>query len=123
MESLDLVKDITIHDGFNPSTHLYLYLESKVGEGRFIFKQQVNLVVSKIVPVYKMDFVYPVQHNSLIGTVQAVGSPQETFEMMDVEEKVREILKNNGYIELTDYDLKDTVYEWKALTSTLLIGD
>jgi len=115
LENLELVKDIFIHDNFNPSTYLYLYLDNKIGEGGFIFKQQVNLVVSKIVPVYKMDFLYSVKHNSLIGTVQAEGSPQETFEMLELEEKIREIFKNCDYIELTDYDLKDTVYDWNIL--------
>ncbi len=115
LETLELVKEITIHDNFNPSTNIYLKLESKDGDGGFTLKQQVNLVVSKIVPVYTMDFLYSFKHNTLTGTVEAFSSPQETFEMMEVEEKVTEIFKTYDYIELTDYDLKDTVYDWKEL--------
>ncbi|MGO4693436.1 hypothetical protein AB4Z50_04055 [Paenibacillus sp. 2TAB26] len=90
-------------------------MEDKYGADGFIFRQRINLVISKIIPVYKMDYLYLVKHSSLVGELGTFGSPQETFEAMEAEEQITGLLKTNNYIELTGYDLQDTIYEWKEL--------
>lgn len=113
--SIKEIKNIKIHDNFSPSTHIFIDLLDKIGEGGFVLKQQINLTVSKIIPVYKKDFLYFVKHNSLVGEIGTLGSPQETFESLLVDEEIRKIFKSHNFIELSEYDLYDTIYDWSEL--------
>ncbi|WP_331700235.1 hypothetical protein [Paenibacillus sp. IITD108] len=94
---------------------MYLKLKDKVGEGGFVLLQEIQLTISKIVPVFEYMLFHEVKHNSLIGNLGLVG-PANTFELIEAEVEVKEILQKYGYIHLSqEYDLYDTVYDWEQL--------
>jgi len=115
LNQINVIKNIKIQDNFSPSAHIYIDLEDKCGAEGFIFRQRINLLISKIIPVFKMDYLYLVKHNSLVGELGTFGSPQETFEALQAKEQIMNLFKTNNYIQLTEYDLHDTIYEWKEL--------
>ena len=108
---------VKIQDGFNPSVHVYLTLEELSGEGGFSLVQEIQLTISKIIPVYNYVLLHKINHSSLDGILSLVG-PANSFSFIELEEYVNEIMRNNGYQELSDeYDMFDTVYEWDKLSN------
>lgn len=108
---------VKIHDGFNPSSHVYLTLEELIGEGGFSLVQELQITISKIIPVYHYVLLHKIKHPSLDGFLGLVG-PANSFAFIELEDYVNEIMRNNGYLELSDeYDMFDTVYEWVNLTN------
>jgi hypothetical protein len=94
-------------------------LNERTGDGGFIFKQQIQLTISKIIRVFKLNILYSVQHESLGGEIQTFGTNQETVEMLSITKEIIEILEGIGYIELHGaYDLSDTIFEWNQLDMT-----
>ena len=112
---IDQISDVKVQDGFSPSVHVYLKLRDRLGEGGFVLRQEIQLTISKIAPVYEYLLFHEVKHSALVGNLGLVG-PANTFELIEAEVKVNEILQNYGYIQLShEYDLNDTVYEWEEL--------
>ncbi len=108
---------VKIQDGFNPSVHVYLTLEELSGEGDFSLVQEIQLTISKIIPVYHYVLLHKIKHSSLDGILGLVG-PANSFSFIELEECVNEIMRYNGYQELSDeYDMFDTVYEWDKLSN------
>lgn len=106
---------LKIQDGFNPSAHVYLTLEELKGEGGFSLVQEIQITISKIIPVYHYVLLHKINHSSLDGFLGLVG-PANSFSLIELEEYVNHIMRNNGYLELSDeYDLFDTVYDWDNL--------
>lgn len=109
------VAEVKVQEGHSPSAHVYVKLKDVHGEGGFVLQQEIQLTISKIVPVYKYVPFYVIRHNSIVGEMGLVG-PSDTIELIETEELVNNILERHGYIELSyDYDLYDTVYEWNQL--------
>lgn len=109
------VSEVKVQDGFSPSTHVYVKLEDMLGEGGFVLQQEIQLTISKIVPVYEYWLFHEVKHNALVGNLGLVG-PASTFELIEAEVQVNKILEQYGYIRLShEYDSYDTVYEWEQL--------
>lgn len=106
---------VTIQDDFYPSTHVYLTLDEIKGEGGFSLVQELQLTISKIVLVYYYVLLHKIKHSSLDGFLGLIG-PASSFSFIEIEEYVKSIMANDGYIELSDeYDLFDTVYDWDNL--------
>ncbi|MCY9528151.1 MULTISPECIES: hypothetical protein [Paenibacillus] len=109
------VSEVKVQDGFCPSAHVYLKLKDRLGEGGFVLLQEIQLTISKLVPVYEYLLFHEVKHNALVGNLGLVG-PANTFELIEAEVQVNKILQQHGYIQLShEYDLYDTVYEWGQL--------
>ncbi len=58
---------LKIQDGFNPSAHVYLTLEELKGEGGFSLVQEIQITISKIIPVYHYVLLHKINHSSLDG--------------------------------------------------------
>lgn len=85
------------------------------GEGGFCLSQEIQLIFSKIVPLYSYDLVYLMKHDSLKSDLDLSGS-SSTLEMIETETGMRSIMEKAGYLLLNhEYDLYDTVYEWSEL--------
>jgi len=109
------ISEVKVQDGFSPSAHVYVRLKDRRGEGGFVLQQEIQLTISKIVPVYEYLLFHEVKHNALVGNLGLVG-PANTFELIEVEVQVNKILQQHGYIQLShEYDLNDTVYDWGQL--------
>ncbi|MFE4569815.1 hypothetical protein [Paenibacillus chitinolyticus] len=109
------VSEVKVQDRFSPSIHVYVKLKDRQGEGGFSLKQEIQLKISKIVPVYEYLLFHEVKHNALMGNLGLVG-PANTFELIEAEVQVNKILQQHGYIPLShEYDLHDTVYDWGQL--------
>ncbi|MEC0226227.1 hypothetical protein [Paenibacillus alba] len=107
--------EVKVQDRFNPSAYVYMKLQEHRGEGGFILLQEMQLTISKIVPVYQYLLYHRIKHDSLQGFLGLVGSA-DTFEFMEVEAKVNKIFQQSGFIKLShEYDAYDTVYEWSHL--------
>lgn len=109
------VAEVKVQEGHSPSAHVYVKLKDVHGEGGFVLQQEMQLTISKIVPVYKYNILNCIKHNSIVGFLGLFGGA-DTFELMEVEEQIQNILEQQGYIRLyEEYDLYDTVYEWNQL--------
>jgi len=90
-------------------------MEDVQGDNGFLFEQQINIKVSKLTPVYILDFGYKLRHNLINGIYEIVGAA-ESLELIQGENQIRRIMEKQGYIELSYlYDFYDTVYEWHEL--------
>lgn len=109
------VKKIKVQDNFLPSVHVYLELKEVSDNHSFSLFQEIQIVVSKIIPVYYINYVYKIKHHLVVGELGLGGAPQ-TFEMMEASDDVIEVMDKQGFIALdSEYDLKDTVFEWDEL--------
>ncbi|MBR2568622.1 MAG: hypothetical protein IKE34_05505 [Paenibacillus sp.] len=109
------VEKIEVSSRYWPSTDVSMQLTSKVGEGNFLFNQIIQLRISKIMPVYDINFYYSIKHNVIEGTLDLWGPPQ-TASLMDLNSSISEMMEYNGFLGLSEvYDLHDTVYEWSDL--------
>ncbi|WP_334073537.1 MULTISPECIES: hypothetical protein [Paenibacillus] len=112
---LKKVEKIENRDGYFPSFDIYLKLQNVKGEGGFLLTQEIHLQVSKIIPVYQMNYLYGIKQDKLDGILDLSGAPQ-TFDMLEVQKEVKEKLKQKGYIELYDkYDSSDTIFDWEEV--------
>lgn len=112
---LKKVERIENRDGYFPSLDIYLKLFDVEGEGGFLLAQEIHLQVSKIIPVYQMNYHYSFKHEKLDGILDLSGAPQ-SFDMLEVEKEINKKLKQKGYIELHQkYDSNDTVYDWEEI--------
>lgn len=109
------VKKIEVRNRNWPSTEVYISL-NEVSDGTFALQQEIQIRVSKILPLYEMSFLHNIKHKSLKINLDLWGPPQ-TFELLDVAEVIRDSLTDLGYQELSElYDLYDTVFEWHELS-------
>ncbi len=80
-----------------------------------MLSQEVQIRISKILPVYDYLLFHKVRHKSLVGDLGLVG-PANTFELLETEAELNKIFERNGYIRLShEYDVYDTVYDWHYL--------
>ena len=113
--SLNEIKNVKILNRNWPAIDVSLELTSLTGEGGFLFEQNIQLRISKILPVYDINFRYNIKHAALTSDIDTWGPPQ-TGILMDLQEYINDLMKLNGFLELSElYDLHDTVYEWKDL--------
>ena len=99
----------------SPSSEIIIQMEDVQGDNGFLFEQQINIKVSKLTPVYILDFGYKLRHNLINGIYEIVGAA-ESLELIQGENQIRRIMEKQGYIELSYlYDFYDTVYEWHEL--------
>lgn len=71
--------------------------------------------VSKLVPVYVLDYSYSLRHDLIDGAYDIVGTA-ESLELIQGTNYINKIMKEKGFIELSYlYDYYDTVYEWNQL--------
>ncbi|OWR32518.1 hypothetical protein CDO73_02630 [Saccharibacillus sp. O23] len=113
--SLEHIVEIKAQHQVSPSNYFYIKLPDVKGEGGFCLSQEIQLIISKIVPVYTYDLVYLMKHDSLKSDLDMSGS-SSTLEMIETETSIRSIMEKAGYLLLNhEYDLYDTVYEWSEL--------
>ncbi|QGQ95854.1 hypothetical protein EHS13_13695 [Paenibacillus psychroresistens] len=111
------VLDIDIRERYSPSTEVFINSKKVLGEGSFMFEQEVQIRISKIIPVYSMEFCYGIRHNTIISQINTWGPPQTEF-LINAQEIITKLFASNGYILLGEqYDLYDTVFDWKKLKS------
>ncbi|TQR42779.1 hypothetical protein [Paenibacillus popilliae] len=107
--------NIEVKNSVNPSSEILIQLEDIKGEEGFLLGQQINIKVSKLAPVYIVDFSYKLRHNLIDGIYEIVGMA-ESLELIQGATLIRRIMEEKGYIELSYlYDFYDTVYEWHEL--------
>ncbi|WP_028531899.1 hypothetical protein [Paenibacillus sp. UNC217MF] len=112
---LNEVEKINVSSRYWPSIDVSMHVTSKIGEGNFLFNQIIQLRISKIIPVYDVNFCYKIKHQVIAGTLDMWGPPQ-TAALMDLDNCISEIMVLNGFLGLSElYDLHDTVYEWSDL--------
>ncbi|MCI1694300.1 hypothetical protein [Aneurinibacillus aneurinilyticus] len=109
------IKEIGVRNFVNPSSEIIIQIEDIQGEDGFLLEQQINIKVSKLIPVYILDFSYKLRHNLIDGIYEIVGMV-ESLELIQGANQIRRIMEEKGYIELSYlYDFYDTVYEWHEL--------
>ncbi|WP_374018152.1 hypothetical protein ABU162_29560 [Paenibacillus thiaminolyticus] len=109
------ISDIVIQDGFSPSAHVYIKMKDRYGDGGFILSQEIQMRISKILPIYEYLLFHKIRHSSLVGDLGLVG-PANTFELIETEVEINKMFEGNGYIKLShEYDSYDTVYDWDCL--------
>ena len=109
------VKTIQVKNLVNPSSDILIHMEDIKGENGFLLEQQINIKISKLIPVYILDFCYALRHGLIDGVYEIVGMA-ESLELIQGATMIRKIMKEKGYIELSYlYDFYDTVYEWHEL--------
>ncbi|MNW41258.1 hypothetical protein D3C74_183920 [compost metagenome] len=97
-----------------PSAEVYISL-NELSDDSFTLLQEIQIRVSKILPLYNVSFLHSIKHELLKSNLDLWGPPQ-TFELLEVVDVIRDSLSNLGYRELSElYDLHDTVFEWHEL--------
>lgn len=113
--NLNSAIDVEIRDRNWPSIDMYIKLQDVKGKGNFQLEQEIEIRVSKILPLYSISYGYEVRHETLQEKLSLDGSPQ-TLDMLNAQTEISSIFQKNGYIELSYiYDLHDTVFEWHEL--------
>ncbi|GAA0134692.1 hypothetical protein YSY43_15320 [Paenibacillus sp. YSY-4.3] len=114
MYEIQGVSRIEVRNKNWPSTEIYISL-NELPEDSFTFLQEIQIRLSKVLPLYEMSFLHSIKHESLESNLDLWGPPQ-TFELLKVVDVIRDILSNLGYQELSElYDLHDTIFEWHEL--------
>ncbi|MFV9830958.1 hypothetical protein ABOZ80_02760 [Bacillus stercoris] len=114
-EKIKGLKKIEVRDLNNPSGEIDIHLQSLSGENGFHLEQQINMKVSKLVPVYVLDYSYSLRHDLIDGAYDIVGTA-ESLEFIQGTNYINKIMQEKGFIELSYlYDYYDTVYEWSEL--------
>lgn len=109
------LKKIEVRDLNNPSGEIDIHLQDLSGENGFHLEQQINMKVSKLVPVYVLDYSYSLRHDLIDGAYDIVGTA-ESLEFIQGTNYINKIMQEKGFIELSYlYDYYDTVYEWSEL--------
>ncbi|MFE3577292.1 hypothetical protein [Lysinibacillus sp. NPDC059133] len=109
------IKKIQIRNLVGPSSEIIIEMKDLQGKEGFLLEQKINILVSKLTPVYILDFSYKLRHNLIDGSYEIVGMA-ESLEVIQGANQIRRIMENKGYIELSYlYDFYDTVYEWREL--------
>ncbi|MGG1246356.1 hypothetical protein [Bacillus spizizenii] len=109
------LKKIEVRDLNNPSGEINIHLQDLSGENGFHLEQQINMKVSKLAPVYVLDYSYSLRHDLIDGTYDIVGTA-ESLEFIQGTNYMYKIMQEKGFIELSYlYDYYDTVYEWSVL--------
>ncbi|MEC3758079.1 MULTISPECIES: hypothetical protein [Bacillus] len=109
------LKKIEVRDLNNPSGEINIHLQDLFGENGFHLEQQINMKVSKLVPVYVLDYSYSLRHDLIDGAYDIVGTA-ESLEFIQGTNYINKIMQEKGFIELSYlYDYYDTVYEWSEL--------
>ncbi|MED4732210.1 hypothetical protein P9597_29640 [Aneurinibacillus migulanus] len=107
--------EIDIRNHYFPSVDVFLKLQNVNGEGRFLLEQEVHLQISKIIPVYLINYGYSIKHSSIIGSLDLWGPPQ-TFELFEVNAEIENIFASRKFIKLHEkFDAQDTIYNWTDL--------
>lgn len=109
------LKKVEVRNLVSPSSEMLIQMEDIKGVDGFLLGQQINIKVSKLTPVYLLDFSYKLKHNLIDGIYEIVGMA-ESLELIQGANQIRKIMEQKGYIELSYlYDFYDTVYEWDEL--------
>lgn len=109
------LKKIEVRDLNNPSGEINIHLQDLSGENGFHLEQQINMKVSKLAPVYVLDYSYSLRHDLIDGAYDIVGTA-ESLEFIQGTNYINKIMQEKGFIELSYlYDYYDTVYEWSEL--------
>lgn len=109
-------KNVELRNRMYPSFDIYLFLKPRRGEEGFYLQEQISLKVSKLLPVYIMDFSYSLRHQLIKGTYEMTGTP-ESLELIQGSNQIHKMMSAHGYTELSYlYDFYDTVYEWDKLS-------
>lgn len=61
------LKKIESRNMISPSGDILIYLHDISDTEGFIFSQQINIKVSKLVPIYILDYSYSLRHNLVEG--------------------------------------------------------
>jgi hypothetical protein len=111
------LKEIECRNMFSPSADILIHLQDISGKEGFLLSQQINIKVSKLIPIYILDFSYSLRHNLIEGPLEIVGTA-ESLEMIQGINQINRIMTLKGYSEISHlYDFYDTVYEWDVLPS------
>lgn len=109
------LKEIESRYMISPSGDILIHLNDISDREGFIFSQQINIKVSKLVPIYILDYSYSLRHNLIEGVLDIVGT-SESLEMIQGTNQINRIMASRGYTEISHlYDFYDTVYEWGIL--------
>ncbi|ADP34121.1 hypothetical protein ABD80_10710 [Bacillus atrophaeus] len=109
------LKKIEVRDMNNPSGDITIHLLDLSGENGFHLEQQINIKISKLVPVYVLDYSYSLRHELIDGAYDIVGTA-ESLELIQGTNFISKVMQEKGFIELSYlYDYYDTVYEWSDL--------
>ncbi|WP_189032453.1 hypothetical protein [Paenibacillus albidus] len=114
-QAIQSIKNMEVKNSINPSSEIYIQMHDLKGADGFWLGQQITLKISKLAPVFIMDFCYQLRHNLIDGLYDIVGTA-ESLELIQASNQIRRIMEMDGYIELSYlYDFYDTVYEWDSL--------
>jgi hypothetical protein len=117
LKSIEEINRLNILERNWPSISVDLQLNDETGEGGLVILQIIQLRISKIIPVYDVNYFYSIKHNGISGALDLWGPPQ-TDNLITIDKKLSKVMEENDYLELSQlYDLHDTVYEWKELTN------
>ncbi|MFF2094562.1 hypothetical protein [Paenibacillus sp. NPDC058174] len=109
------LKKIESISKISPSEEILLHLQDLSGAEEFLLNQQINIKVSKLLPIYILDYSYSIRHALIDGVLEIVGTA-ESLEMIQGTNHINRIMASKGYTEISYlYDFYDTVYEWGDL--------
>lgn len=88
MYELQNVNRVEVRNRNWPSTEVYIFL-NEVSDSSFTLLQEIQIRISKILPLYEMSFLHNIKHKSLKTNLDLWGPPQ-TFELLEVVDVIRD---------------------------------
>ncbi|OAB36089.1 hypothetical protein [Paenibacillus glacialis] len=109
------LKQIESRNRISHSTDILIHLHDISGKEGFLLGQQINVKISKLFPIYILDYSYSIRHNLIEGIFEIDGTA-ESLEMIQATNQINRIMTSKGYTEISHlYDYYDTVCEWDVL--------
>lgn len=125
------ITSIEILASYRPSVTIVLHTDDMTDSDELFLAQKIVLNISKLTPVYTLDFSFQIKHHLLGDFVYSFSkTTPESLVLLQASTDIRRKMKSNGHMELSYlYDYYDTVYEWselqniKPINRSLMVGD